>query len=120
MPVRTEVMRARSKPLSRASCARSASPVVTMCAQPRVYSQRVPRLLLIGVDTCRVRTMGGASPSQSEASAASQLSVELCVLITSYSSRCAASQRRIAHRPGRLFFTMGIATVGMPRLRAAS
>ena len=56
----TDVMWSSGMPLSRASWRRSASPVVTMCAIAWTYSQRVPMRLCTVVDTCRVRTIGGA------------------------------------------------------------
>ena len=65
MPVRTDVMRAGSKPLSRTSWSFSASPVTTMCAVARWYIQRVVGERFTRVDTCRVRTTGGIRDSVS-------------------------------------------------------
>jgi hypothetical protein len=63
MPVRTDVIRDGSKPLSRTSCAFNASPVTTSREVARWYSQRVDHELLTGVETWRVRTTGALRES---------------------------------------------------------
>jgi len=84
-----------------------------MWAEALRYSQRVLRLLGMGTETWRVRTRGGALARVAQARAASQLSVELWVLMTS--TGLAASQRRMAKKPGRRLRPMGRATTGTPR-----
>jgi hypothetical protein len=119
IPVGTDVMCSSGMRMSRASWPRSASPVVTTCAVARVYNHRVLGLLPTIVETCRVRTRGGASPIVAHAIAVSQLSVELWVLIMSMRVRRLASQRRSARRSGSRFRRMPSGTRGIPMRSAA-
>jgi hypothetical protein len=83
IPVGIDSTRAASTPTSRTSCSAIAPPVVTMRAVARRYSHRVFASPGTGTETCRVRTIAGGFGSSRHASAASQLSVELCVLTMS-------------------------------------
>src|SRR6267378_4780907 len=66
----------------------------------------------------RVRTIGGASPSVTDASATSQESVELWVLMIS--GRTDLNARRIARTPRRLLRPMESARCGMARRSASA
>jgi len=74
---------------------------------------------LTTVETCRVRTIGGAPRVAAQAMAASQLSVELCVLSTSIPARLARSQRCITRRSCRLFLSIDSGVTGIPARAAA-
>ncbi len=100
MPVGIELTREGATPMSRISCVRIASPVVTISAVALVYSHRVSASRGTGAEMCRVRTSGKGRDSERPASAASQASVELCALIAStLARREKATQRDDAARP---------------------
>ena len=75
MPVGIELTREGATPMSRISCVRIASPVVTISAVALVYSHRVSASRGTGAEMWRVRT-SGRGRTASGRSAASQASVD--------------------------------------------
>ena len=117
-----EVTRAGDTPAARINCCRIASPVVTISAVALAYSQRVAAPVGMRAEMWRVRTNAGGRrlPSQNarQASAASQLSVELWLLTTS--TRSLASTRRNATRPASVLRPIGKAMTGTLNRSASS
>jgi len=71
-----------------------------------------------GAEMWRVRTIGYGRPSASMASAASQESVELCVLMTS--QRFFRNHSAMHFRPTSRFLPIGAAITGRPQAGASA